>query len=336
MPSETSHVEEPTNLHDQIELRKFEAWMSFWKVVCGSMIVGVVAALLPFIVQIINSNLKEKNDYRSFVDKYINNGLKQDIEFRIRFAEYFSYISDSDSIAAWQKYHSELVKRRDKIRSEIHALERQRAQIAADANGKLSEKQQIEYQELSRKLTWKYGEVGYAPQGVSIVQANSTANQSCPGGYNPESATFLELDNIRYELHDAIRNKPVNHDLIKSISESLHGLAPGLTAVIISGGQDRPSLGTRRIGSHSHDVDCDGYSNAVDFHLMLGDKKLVPTSEEFYKDVIRTLSRKWPRIGVHQGFIHVDGESPPMIWGDGGKASNTPPWAKEAYRLGRQ
>jgi len=79
------------------------------------------------------------------------NALNQDIELRIRFAEYFAHVSAPTFQKGWIDYHDELIKRRDKIREEINEMEdewQDKAQNLARGKPKLGH--------LERGLDWRF------------------------------------------------------------------------------------------------------------------------------------------------------------------------------------
>ncbi|MDU9006881.1 D-Ala-D-Ala carboxypeptidase family metallohydrolase [Sedimentitalea todarodis] len=197
-------IEELLTLHNEADTRRYEARWGFYKVVFGTTIVGVVAAILPYWIQIVQERSKQTNDYRSFVSQYIENGISQDIELRIRFAEYFSYLADDASRNAWAKYHVELKTRRDNTRDKINSLEKERANLIAQGDDDLSEEDQIALAELSRKLSWAYGEVGYAQRNTSIVQRQDSSTTRAIGiedldpAYLEEFSKFFSDNDVKY------------------------------------------------------------------------------------------------------------------------------------------
>lgn len=176
MSGSDDEIDKLLTLHDEAETRRYEARWGFYKVVFGTTIVGIVAAILPYWIQLVQERSKQTNDYRSFVTQYIDNGISQDIELRIRFAEYFSYLADDASKDAWSLYHIELKDRRETIRTTINKFEKDRANLIADGNDDLSEEDQITLAELSRRLSWAYGEVGYAQRNTSVIQRKNSAS----------------------------------------------------------------------------------------------------------------------------------------------------------------
>lgn len=220
------------NLHNEAETRRYEARWSFYKVVFGTTIVGVVAAFLPYWIQIIQENSKRTNDYRSFVTQYIDNGISQDIELRIRFAEYFSYLADDASQDAWKNYHGELKNRRNKIRVTINSLEKKRAALIAEGDDDLSEEDQIVLAELSRELSWAYGEVGYAQRNTSIIQRQDFPTSWAIGiedldpAYIQEFSEFLSDNGVKLVRPEELLVMGQAHHEVGNWCHGLNGPPP--------------------------------------------------------------------------------------------------------------
>jgi hypothetical protein len=91
--------------------------------------------------------------------------LNQDIELRIRLAEYFAFVSVEKFRSGWVEYHDALVKHRDEIRSQINSLEAEweAEQIAS------SGRQNPEINRIERNLAWLYKEVGYVERNRSVA-----------------------------------------------------------------------------------------------------------------------------------------------------------------------
>lgn len=115
----------------EFRLRRYEAKIDLLKVICGTLIVGVVAALLPALVEIYKSyssawekraaaelaeqnfKLQKQQFYQSFTEKFANTGYNQDIELRIRLARYFASVSDDEYKERWQRFSTYLEAERE-------------------------------------------------------------------------------------------------------------------------------------------------------------------------------------------------------------------------------
>ena len=114
--------------------------------------------------------------------EFVSTALAQDIELRIRFAEYFSTVSDDGHKDSWQTYLKALTDKRKDIRSEINALERKTLALLAKDDPTTIE--QIEQREAARTLEWLYKELGYVERDRSIVpsalEGRALARDSAP------------------------------------------------------------------------------------------------------------------------------------------------------------
>lgn len=259
MTDERQQIDALIKLQDEAEIRKYEARWGFYKVLVGTCIVGVVAAVLPFWIQRVQEDSKRVNDYRQFVTQYVDNGISQDIELRIRFAEYFSYLADQESTSAWATYHGELTKRRDKIRNEINRLERESATLISEGGEELSEADQIKLAELDRQLRWAYGEVGYAKENTSIVQRDEALSTRDPNSGLAKTLVFGDGDPVIVLAvgHEPFRSNgfsptlmmteyEYNYPLALSLAEAI--AAKGGTGIVLTrGGSEATRVQTQQI-----------------------------------------------------------------------------------------
>jgi lysozyme family protein len=159
--------------------------LGFWQVIWGTLISGGVAVAIPAAVDAYKARLdlqKAKQDvalkqkeieskaqdlHQTYISKFLDTALNQDIELRLRFSEYFSYVSEPEGREQWRKYHEDLEKRRDTIRTSINQKEMRAAQLSVVTNPNSDE--QIELLQLKRELGWNYAEVGYARQDSNIT-----------------------------------------------------------------------------------------------------------------------------------------------------------------------
>ncbi|WP_142627620.1 hypothetical protein [Rhizobium sp. P007] len=136
---------------------------------------------------------------------------------------------------------------------------------------------------------------------------------------------------IRYTNNGAIRNKPLNDDLLKRLAY-LQDM--GITAEVFSGGQDGIGEGDRRTGSTRHD-----HGGAGDMFFYQGDRRLDPAVEAD-RVVLQDIVRRGKQAGItgwgagdgymQHGSMHV-GLGNAGVWGKGGKGDNAAPWLREAY-----
>jgi lysozyme family protein len=172
-------------------LERYRLRLGFWQAIWGTLISGGVAVAIPAAVEAYKARLdlrkaeqevalkqkeiegKAQDLHQTYISKFIDTALNQDIELRLRFSEYFSYVSDKESRDQWKLYHENLEKRRDAIRLSINDKEMRAAHLGALS--KPSEVEQIEVFKLKRELEWHYGEVGYARQDSNITVPSTSA-----------------------------------------------------------------------------------------------------------------------------------------------------------------
>ena len=169
---------------------------------------------------------------------------------------------------------------------------------------------------------------------VEKLVAPAVKMEVAPGG----DATHFEADNVRYLYTPAtIRDRPVDPFLMAQLSEIANdNLPPGTTINVTSGGQMRKGFGSRRTGSTRHDVNEHGFGGAVDFHLSVNGKKMLPgTHPEIYAKLIFEAGKTFPGIGHYAWGVHV-GYGSPAFWGPDTTANSADPYLREAYVRGRQ
>ena len=112
---------------------------------------------------------KQQQFRDEYIKEFVSNALNQDIELRIRFAQYFSQVSAEAYRKDWLKYHTDLQSTRKEIRDNIDKMEAHLLDTKAPS--------EIERERLQRHLNWAYAEVGYVQRNRS-----ATANPRTPEG----------------------------------------------------------------------------------------------------------------------------------------------------------
>jgi lysozyme family protein len=184
-PAESAHT------RTSLSLERYRTRLGFWQVIWGTLISGGVAVAIPAAVDAykarLDLQLKQRDIesraldfHQTYISKFLDTALNQDVELRLRFSEYFSFVSEKESRDQWRKYHEELEKRRDAVRKSINEKELRAAQLSAISNP--SSEQQIEQLQLRRELEWTYAEVGYARQdsNVTIPNLSNSVLSSAP------------------------------------------------------------------------------------------------------------------------------------------------------------
>lgn len=158
---------------EKLALERLKIRLDYRKFVLGSVFVAIAIAAIPPLFQLATAGLEyvktqqeRKTQQQAFRDTYVKefltSAVNQDIELRIRFAEYFSFVStDKES---WTAYKDELFKRRKAIREQIDIWEKQWQQKV-----RAKDVDQIELDQLERNLAWAYKEVGYVERNRSVA-----------------------------------------------------------------------------------------------------------------------------------------------------------------------
>lgn len=135
---------------------------------------------------------------------------------------------------------------------------------------------------------------------------------------------------LQYKNQNAIRNDPLNPQLVKALESVLPEL--GVTMEVFSGGQE-PS-GPNRTGSTRHN-----HGNAADVFFYKDGRKLDwsnPKDVPVFQEIVRRgKAAGITGFGAGEGYMqpgsmHV-GFGNPAVWGAGGKGANAPDWLTAAY-----
>jgi hypothetical protein len=197
----------------KLELERYKARLDFRKFVLASVFAAIVIAAIPPAFQFATAHLeyvksqaqlridqqnreaervaKEEEFRETYIKNFLTNALNQDIELRIRFAEYFSFVSGENYRKGWADFHDSLVKHRNTIRSNIDNMESQ-WQSRAEVKGL----DDPEVKRIVRNLTWSYKEVGYV-ETIRSVAANprvSDTTQSTVAASDVRNACEQEFE----------------------------------------------------------------------------------------------------------------------------------------------
>jgi hypothetical protein len=213
---------------DKLELEKYKALLDYRKFWWGSVFAAITIATIPPSFQLAtallehvrtqaqaqtdqnNKEAEARTQQQRFRDEYIkeflSRGIDQDIELRIRFALYFSHVSDEKYRKQWVNYHQALKGDRDRIRKDISTWEldwQQKAQARPRDDAELDR--------IARNLTWAYKEVGYAERNRSVAQDPRTP--STPVQASSAQAADATSAQAKYLIGDST---PAFFDKIKS------------------------------------------------------------------------------------------------------------------------
>lgn len=163
---------------EEISLRRYEARLAVWKVFWGSVAVAIASAAIPATVTLTTSFMEnsrkevelkvaKEQAHQSYIKEFLATGLNQDIELRLRFAQYFTMLAAEEQRALWKEYYALLNQTRERSRKEINQLEAQLAELEPEQKQK-----PVEYDLVQRKLKWLYAEVGYTQTDRSVISAD--------------------------------------------------------------------------------------------------------------------------------------------------------------------
>ena len=185
-----SEIAEPTV---DSALERYRIKYGLYKVLFGTAIVGLAGVLVPGAIEFwklhfedqrrqaefavedqrkrLELQIAQTNQQQAYVKDFLQTALNQDIELRIRFADYFANVAAESFKEDWKTFRDSLVKVRDKTRREIHDREL-KIRLALAVDDPTVEKQ-AEIAQLERELEWRYREIGYVAKDRSVVRSKS-------------------------------------------------------------------------------------------------------------------------------------------------------------------
>lgn len=176
----------PSLSAEELKFRYYDARLGVWKVVLGTMVIGLAGIIFPFAMQSYNSyfenqrkatelNYSQQAAHQQYIKDFFSTAINQDIELRIRFADYFANLSGPPQAPLWTRYRDSLKALRDEKRKRINELEKRLVDFK-----KLPPEQidNAEFDLVNRELIWANAEIGYVPSERSAIVTspeNSTA-----------------------------------------------------------------------------------------------------------------------------------------------------------------
>jgi lysozyme len=159
-------------------LERYRLRLGFWQAVWGTLITGGVAVAIPVGVEAFKIHseealkqteliLKDRESNEKNISSFLNTALNQDIELRIRFAEYLSFVSNDEKKKDWLALLKSLRTRREQAREEINAKQERVLRLGSNPYPTINE--QIELARAKRELEWNYAEVGYAQHDTNVT-----------------------------------------------------------------------------------------------------------------------------------------------------------------------
>ncbi|MFI5015882.1 MAG: glycoside hydrolase family 19 protein [Hyphomicrobiales bacterium] len=227
----------------KLEFERYKAQLDFRKFVLGSVFVAIAIALIPPLFQLataaleyVKSQAQSKNDQANkeaeqllkkeqfrdqYVKDFLNNAINQDIELRIRFAEYFAFVADTEFKQGWIDYREALRGHRLEIRKQIDQMESDWQQVAQGKN-------QVEMDRLARNLKWAYNEVGYVEGNRSVAsdpRAPVSQSQSALSDVNaPRASTPKFVFTVNKDAFYASIKEKFISNLTVSQMQGIHAI----------------------------------------------------------------------------------------------------------------
>jgi hypothetical protein len=195
---------------EKLAIERLKVQLDYRKFVLGSVFVALAIAAIPPLFQLATAGLeyvkstadrtaKQQAFRDEYIKEFVSNALNQDIELRIRFAQYFARVSTEPSRQDWVTYLGDLREARDQIRSQIDKME---AQWNTLASARIRDDAEIT--RLERNLNWAYKEVGYVEKNRS-----ATVNPRSPEATPNPSSTFTPLLLSRFSDPVYFLTKPI-------------------------------------------------------------------------------------------------------------------------------
>ncbi len=171
----------------KLALDEKRASLDFWKFFWGSVFAAIAIATIPPSFQFATAYLEntrntaqllleqqnkesdriaKQQEFRNgYIQQFLATALQQDVELRVRFAEYFANVSPEDSQGGWIKYRDSVRNSRDQLRDQINVMETELLKLQAQSNTQNG----AEARHLRRKLDWVYAELGYVIRDRSVT-----------------------------------------------------------------------------------------------------------------------------------------------------------------------
>ncbi|RWY75289.1 hypothetical protein [Rhizobium sp. WSM1325] len=170
----------------EIALRQQEARYGFQKFIWGTVVIGLASVAIPATVTIVSALIEDwrkKTEFeqtvvrgqQDYIKSFLDTAVNQNIELRIRFADYFAHVAGAKERSDWQSYFEDLRTNRERIHKKINELEAEKVKIQKGTDP------QLEF-ETYRELKWAYDEIGSSPIET--------------GAYQPKVAVYAETVSV--------------------------------------------------------------------------------------------------------------------------------------------
>ena len=189
---------------EQLALERHKVHLDYRKFVLGSVFVAIAIALIPPLFQLASALLEKVKadadrqtkqiEFRDqYIKEFVGSALNQDIEFRIRFAQYFAKVAAEPGKQSWEIFLNDLITTRDRLRTNIDKLEHEWRTKKAEAKP-----DQVDVDRIERHLEWAYKEIGYLERNRSAA-----ANPRIPDGTSLSAIVFgadISLTSAQHEI----------------------------------------------------------------------------------------------------------------------------------------
>jgi hypothetical protein len=169
----------------ELEFRRYEARLGVWKVVLGTLIVGLAGVLIPGAISFYSAyfenarketelRLSQQVAHQQYIKDFFATAINQDIELRIRFADYFANLSGPGQETMWKNYLENLKETRDNNRQKINSFEKDLVSFKKLPPDQIDN---AEFDRINRELAWANAEIGYVPSERSTVIASAESSR---------------------------------------------------------------------------------------------------------------------------------------------------------------
>lgn len=202
----------------EFQIRKYEARMSVLKIGLGTALVGVISVLVPGAVEFWDLRFQTWREQEQLafqrevaregsIQNFVELALNEDIEYRLRLAEYFSVVAHETDKPLWEGYYNDLKTRRRDTKAQILKLESQLNQIAYKPEMERTPEETIAMSTLKLELDWLYGELGRTIRGESVVPTASEQRTNTSATPTAPPTGSIARDADLSKLHPDLRDK---------------------------------------------------------------------------------------------------------------------------------
>lgn len=179
---------------------RFEKWLDFIKVFLGTFVIGLLGYFAKLSFDNRNLAILESEQ----IGKYVEQAMVDDLEVRLRFADYFNTVLPKNRNTGWEEYHSELLeeyKNREVDLVELKSAIEERntlSPIIDDDPSKVAEKEK--YDELTKIINKKQIDI----KSTEKLVGSRTSGQASI--LNPQN-DFVTCTNVSNNQPSGITNR---------------------------------------------------------------------------------------------------------------------------------